>query len=296
MKEPVFSGTCTAMITPFTHDGRIDYAQFARLLDRQIAAGIDGVCICGTTGESSTLSHKEQIALIDLAARHVAGRCCVIAGTGGNNTATSLFLSQHAEESNVNALLIVSPYYNKITQEGLIQHYTYIADRVSCPVILYNVPSRTGLSFAAETYQILSQHENINGVKEASGDFSLIAKTAALCGKDLNIWSGNDDQVVPMMAVGARGVISVASNLFPKAMKELTDAYLTGDVARAAAMQLEYMPLINALFSEVNPIPVKAAMQSMGLDSGHLRLPPCRMGREMNENLQFILGQYLSKG
>ena len=293
MKKPVFTGVCTAIVTPFSPDGSIDYALFSQQLEGQIAAGIDAVCVCGTTGESATLQHEEQISLIDFAVQHVAGRCRVIAGTGSNDTATSLLLSQCAAKSNVDALLIVSPYYNKTTQKGLIRHYTHITDRVDCPVILYNVPSRTGLSFTAETYQILSQHENINGVKEASGDFSLIAKTAALCGDSLNIWSGNDDQIVPMMALGAKGVISVASNICPKAIKKLTAAYLSGDISKATAAQLHYMPLVEALFSEVNPIPIKAAMEHLGLDSGYLRLPLCPMEREKREVLCAMLDDYL---
>ena len=292
MKTPVFTGTCTAMITPFTLTGEVDYGRMKLLLERQIAAGIDGVCICGTTGESATLSHAEHMTLIDFAVKQVAGRCKVIAGTGSNDTATSLLLSQHAADSGADALLVVTPYYNKTTQNGLIAHYTYLADRSASPLILYNVPSRTGLSFTAESYQVLSEHPNINGVKEASGNFSLIAKTAALCGDRLNIWSGNDDQTVAMMALGAKGLISVTSNLLPKGMTELTRAYHSGNHAQAARLQLGYLPLMDALFSEVNPIPVKAALETLGLDSGHLRMPLCKMSGEAQSALLAILQEY----
>ena len=269
MKTPVFTGTCTALITPFRTSGAIDYSAFARQVDRQIEAGIDALCVCGTTGESSALTVQEHIHLVDFCVSHVAGRCPVIAGSGSNDTAAALYLCQHAQESGADALLVVTPYYNKTTQTGLFKHYEYLADRVELPIILYNVPSRTGLSFRAETYQILSQHPNINGIKEASGDFSLLADTLALCGEDLNIWSGNDDHTVPMMAMGAKGLISVVSNLIPGPMTEMTHA----NPNKARDLQIYYAPLIRALFSQVNPVPVKAAMKLAGLDSGTLRMP-----------------------
>ena len=269
MKTPVFTGTCTALITPFRTSGAIDYSAFARQVDRQIEAGIDALCVCGTTGESSALTVQEHIHLVDFCVSHVAGRCPVIAGSGSNDTAAALYLCQHAQESGADALLVVTPYYNKTTQTGLAKHYEYLADRVDLPIILYNVPSRTGLSFTAETYQILSQHPNINGIKEASGDFSLLAETLALCGENLNIWSGNDDHTVPMMAMGAKGLISVVSNLIPGPMTEMTHA----NPNKARDLQIYYAPLIRALFSQVNPVPVKAAMKLAGLDSGTLRMP-----------------------
>ena len=269
MKTPVFTGTCTALITPFRTSGTIDYSAFARQIDRQIEAGIDALCVCGTTGESSALTVQEHIHLVDFCVSHVAGRCPVIAGSGSNDTAAALYLCQHAQESGADALLVVTPYYNKTTQTGLVKHYEYLADRVDLPIILYNVPSRTGLCFTAETYRILSQHPNINGIKEASGDFSLLADTLALCGDDLNIWSGNDDHTVPMMAMGAKGLISVVSNLIPGPMTEMTHA----NPNKARDLQIYYAPLIRALFSQVNPVPVKAAMKLAGLDSGTLRMP-----------------------
>lgn len=273
MKSPVFTGTCTALITPFRTSGAIDYSAFARQIDRQIEAGIDALCVCGTTGESSALTVQEHIQLVDFCVSHVAGRCPVIAGSGSNDTATALYLCQHAQESGADALLVVTPYYNKTTQTGLAKHYEYLANRVDLPIILYNVPSRTGLSFTAETYQILSQHPNINGIKEASGDFSLLADTLALCGEDLNIWSGNDDHTVPMMAMGAKGLISVVSNLAPEPMTEMTRWALLGNWEKARELQVKYTPLTRALFSQVNPVPIKAAMKLAGLDSGALRMP-----------------------
>ena len=277
MKSPVFTGTCTALITPFRDSGSIDYARFAQQIDWQLEAGIDALCVCGTTGESSALSVQEHVQLVDYCVSHVAGRCPVIAGSGSNDTAAALYLCQCAQESGADALLLVTPYSNKTPQTGLIRHYEYLADRTDLPMILYNVPSRTGLSFTPETYRVLSRHPNINGIKEASGDFSLLAETMALCGEDLNVWSGNDDHTVPMMAMGAKGLISVASNLAPEPIIELTHSYLCGDTERARQLQLAYAPLIRALFSQVNPIPIKAAMREAGLDSGALRLPLCEM-------------------
>lgn len=273
MASPVFTGTCTALITPFRGDGSIDYGRFARQIDRQIEAGIDALCVCGTTGESAALSTQEHIRLVDFCVSHVAGRCSVLAGSGSNDTAQALYLCQCAQESGADALLVVTPYYNKTTQTGLLRHYEHLANRVSLPLILYNVPARTGLSFTAETYRVLSQHPNIQGVKEASGDFSLLAETLALCGEDFFVWSGNDDHTLPMLALGAKGLISVASNLAPGPMAALTHRYFAGDTAGARQLQLAAAPLLRALFSQVNPIPVKAAMAAAGLDSGALRLP-----------------------
>ena len=290
MKPPVFTGTCTALITPFRESGSIDYSAFARQIDRQLDAGVDALCVCGTTGESAALTVQEHIHLVDFCVNHVAGRCKVIAGSGSNDTAAALTLCQHAQESGADALLVVTPYYNKTTQSGLIKHYEYLADRAEKPLILYNIPSRTGLSFTPETYHILSRHPNINGVKDASGDFSLIARTMSLCGEDLSLWSGNDDQTVPMLALGAKGLISVASNLIPKTMTDLTHSWRRGDTDRARELQLAYIPLISALFSQVNPIPVKAAMEEFGLDGGVLRLPLTKMDptecRVLKEHLQ----------
>ena len=290
MKTPVFTGTCTALVTPFRESGSIDYSAFARQMDRQLEAGVDALCVCGTTGESAALTAQEHIHLVEFCVSYAAGRCRVVAGSGSNDTAAALDLCLHAQEAGADALLVVTPYYNKTTQAGLVKHYEHLADRVEKPIILYNVPGRTGLSFTPETYQILSQHPRINGVKEASGDFGLITRTLALCGEDLNLWSGNDDQTVPLLALGAKGLISVASNLIPKTMTELTHSFLRGDVAQARELQLRLTPLITALFAQVNPIPVKAALEEAGLDSGVLRLPLVRMEHGARKDLKELLG------
>jgi 4-hydroxy-tetrahydrodipicolinate synthase len=275
LRSPVFTGACSAIITPFDDSGAINYSCLAKLIDDQIEAGIDAICVCGTTGECATLSLREHIAAVEFCVKHVSHRVKVVAGAGSNDTSAAVYLSQHAEDCGADALLHVTPYYNKASQAGLIRHYEYIADRTELPIILYNVPSRTGVSFTAETYRILSQNPKINGVKEASGNFSLLAHTRALCGDDFYIWSGNDDQVVPMMSLGAKGVVSVVANVAPKVMVEMSHLCLDGDFTAAAAMQLNYMDFIDSLFLEVNPIPVKAAMNLMGYEVGGLRLPLC---------------------
>lgn len=276
MKTPVFTGSSVAIITPFDNNG-INYPKLAELIDAQIAAGTSAITICGTTGESSTQTLEEHIEAVDFTVKHVAGRIKVIAGAGSNDTMAAMMLSEHAEKSGADALLLVTPYYNKATQKGLIRHFTYIADRVSIPIILYNVPGRTGVSFTVDTYKELSKHPNINGIKEASGNFSLISSTIAACGDEMNIWSGNDEEVVPMMSIGAKGVISVAANIIPSEMVKMTNACLEGDYRTAAELQLKYFDLIGKLFIEVNPIPIKTAMNLMGMEVGDLRLPMCEM-------------------
>ncbi len=273
MKTPAFTGTCTALVTPFQADGRIAYDTLSAQIERQIAAGVDALCICGTTGESATLALEEHMAVSEFCIQEVAGRCKVLAGAGSNDTDAALALSLHAQRAGADALLLVTPYYNKTSQEGLYRHYWHIAERVDCPLILYNVPARTGISFTAETYQRLSAHPNINGIKEASGDFTLIANTLALCGNEIHLWCGNDDHTVPMLSLGAKGLISVAANLIPDVMRELTHSYFEGRHAEAASLQLRYTRLIDALFFEVNPIPIKTALMELGLDSGALRMP-----------------------
>ena len=275
MRTPVFTGSCPALITPFDQNNIINYDAFGRLIDAQIEAGVDAVCVCGTTGESATMSLREHIAAVEFCVKRVNHRVKVIAGAGSNDTSAAVYLSQHAQDSGADALLHVTPYYNKASQTGLIKHYEYIADRVDLPIILYNVPGRTGVSFTAETYQVLSRNPKINGVKEASGNFSLLAHTRFLCGDDFYIWSGNDDQVVPMMALGAKGVISVASNIIPEVMVKMSHLCLDNDFAAASKLQIQYMDLIDALFTEVTPIPIKAAMNLLGMDAGSLRLPLC---------------------
>ncbi len=280
MREPVFTGTCTAIVTPFDQNGAVNFDAFGRLIDDQIARGVDALCICGTTGESSTLSMREHIAVLEYGIKRVDRRVKVVAGAGSNDTSAAVYLSQHAQDSGADAVLLVTPYYNKATQAGLVRHYEYIADRIDIPMILYNVPSRTGVSFTAETYKALSQNPKINGVKEASGNFSLLAHARAICPEDFYIWSGNDDQVVPMMSMGAKGVISVLSNIAPEVMVKMSHLCLEEKFTEASKLQLEYMCLIDALFCEVNPIPVKAALKLMGVEAGPLRLPLCDMSED----------------
>ena len=286
MREPVFTGACTALVTPFDDSGAINYDAFAAQIDAQIDSGIDALCVCGTTGESATMSIREHIAAVEFCVKHVNHRVKVIAGAGSNDTTAAVYLCQHAQDSGADALLLVTPYYNKCSQTGLIKHYEYIADRVELPIILYNVPSRTGVSFTAETYKVLSQNPRFNGVKEASGNFSLLAHTRFLCGEDFYIWSGNDDQVVPMMSLGAKGVISVAANIVPQVMVKMSHLCLDDDFAAASKLQVEYMDLIDALFIEVNPIPIKAAMNLMGMKAGGLRLPLCDISPAHLESLK----------
>ena len=286
MREPVFTGACTAIVTPFDQSGAIDYGCFGRLIDQQLDHGVDAICVCGTTGESATLSIREHIAAVAFCVKRVNHRVKVIAGAGSNDTSAALYLSQHAQDSGADACLLVTPYYNKASQTGLIKHYEYIAERIELPMILYNVPSRTGVSFTAESYKVLAQNPKINGVKEASGNFSLLAHTRFLCPDDFYIWSGNDDQVVPMMSLGAKGVISVASNIIPEVMVKMSHLCLEGQFEDASKLQIAYMDLIDALFIEVNPIPIKTALNLAGYEVGSLRLPLCAMSDGHLETLR----------
>lgn len=272
MKKPIFEGMATALITPITENG-IDYEAFGKLIDWQIEEGIDGLVVCGTTGEGSTLTDEEHKEAIRFAVERANKRVPIIAGTGSNDTAYALELTKYACEVGVDGVLVVTPYYNKATQNGLIKLFTQIADISSAPVILYDVPSRTGVSIEPKTVAVLAKHPNINAIKAACGNISKIAEIAALCGDEINIYSGNDDQVIPIMSLGGKGCISVLSNLLPKESSLMCKKFDNGDVKGARQMQLEYLPLINALFSEVNPIPVKAAMAKMGFCEDYLRLP-----------------------
>lgn len=276
-RRPVFTGMCTALVTPFYDSGGLNTARFAPLIDQQIKAGAEAICVCGTTGEASTLTDAERLEAIAFCCQYADHRIKVIAGAGSNDTAKAVSMSRSAQAAGADALLSVAPYYNKTTQAGLLRHYASITEQVDIPVILYNVPSRTGISFTAETYQALAKDPRIHGVKEASGSLSLISRTRQLCGDELYIWSGNDDQVVPMMAMGCLGVISVAGNIVPEKMVRMTCLCLEGKYQEASALQLELLPLIDALFSEVNPIPVKTAMDLMGMDVGPVRLPLCQL-------------------
>ena len=289
----IFTGAGVAIITPMTETGAVNYPKLEEILEYQIANGTDAIIICGTTGESSTLSHEEHLEAIRFTAEKVAGRIPVIAGTGSNCTETAIYLSQEAEKYGVDGALLVTPYYNKATQKGLIAHFTKIANSIKIPVILYNIQSRTGVNIAPETMAYLAKNvENIVGVKEASGNISQIAKVAQLCGDSCDIYSGNDDQIVPLLSLGGKGVISVLSNVAPAQAHEICAAYFAGDVKRSAKLQLEAIPLIHALFSEVNPIPVKAAMNLLGKETGPLRMPLTEMEPEHQEVLKKELQAY----
>lgn len=284
MNATLFKGAATALITPFK-SGTVDYDALARLIDWQICEGISALVIAGTTGEGSTLTDREHREVIDFSVKKVAGRVPIIAGTGSNDTAYAIELTKFACSAGADGMLLVTPYYNKATQKGLIESFTAVADISTKPVILYNVPSRTGCNIAPETAKILSQHDKIVGIKEASGDISQVAKIRELCGDSLDIYSGNDDQIVPVMALGGKGVISVLSNLMPKETDKICKDMLAGDLKSARDAQLRYLPLINALFCEVNPIPVKAAMAAMGYGENELRLPLTRIESEHEKKL-----------
>lgn len=291
MKTPLFTGSSVAIVTPMHADGSVHYAKLTELIELQIAAGTAAITVCGTTGESATLTDHERIAVISHCVRTVNGRIPVIAGTGSNQTAHTLRLSQEAKKAGADGLLLVTPYYNKCSATGLVKHYLTVADSVELPIIVYNVPSRTGVSMNAEMYRQLSRHSLINGVKEASGSTDLVLRTLDACGDELNIWSGNDGQIVPIMALSGKGVISVLANLCPEVTAELTAACLRGDYETAAFMQKQYMALIDALFCEVNPIPVKTAMNLMGLGVGPLRMPLCQLDDGKKERLLSALHQ-----
>ena len=272
MKNTIFTGAATAIVTPMTAEG-VDYEQFGRLIDWQIEAGIDAIVVAGTTGEGSTLTDAEHKEVIRYCVQRVAGRVPVIAGTGSNDIAYAISLTKFACEVGADAMLLVTPYYNKATQKGLIQSFTAVADASTKPCILYNVPSRTGCNLLPASVAELAKHPNIVAIKEASGNISQIAQVAHLCGDSIDIYSGNDDQIVPVMSLGGKGVISVLSNLMPFETSRICHDYLEGNTAAATAKQLELLPLIDALFCEVNPIPVKAAMSAMGYGENYLRLP-----------------------
>ena len=291
MKQPIFTGSGTAVVTPFTNDG-VDCPAFKKLLDFQLENGTDAIIVCGTTGEAATMSYIERMRTIEAAVRYVDGRVPVIAGTGSNSTGNAVTLSRDAAQTGVDGLLVVTPFYNKATQEGLVRHYTAIADQVEKPLIVYNVPSRTGVKCTAETYARLAEHPGILGVKEASGDLALVQKTRELCPEDFYIWSGNDDETASIMLLGGKGVISVAANVVPREMHELAAACLAGDFVRGGAMQLKLRKLCEALFWEVNPIPVKTALARMGYCQEIFRLPLCEMGAENRRRLEKVLEEY----
>lgn len=289
MKNTVFKGVATAIITPMFEDGSVDYESFKRLIDWQIEQGVNAIVSVGTTGEGSTLDDAEHKEAMKFTVDYVAGRVPVIAGTGSNDTAYAVQLTEYACEIGADAMLLVTPYYNKATQEGLYQSFKLIADKSTKPCILYNVPSRTGCNLLPATVARLADHPNIVAVKEACGNISQIAELAALCGDKIDIYSGNDDQIVPILALGGQGVISVLSNIMPAETVEMCDAFFRGDLEKSRKLQLDLLPLINALFCEVNPIPVKAACAAMGYGGNYLRLPLTPMSKANEEKLLALM-------
>lgn len=289
----IFEGAGVALVTPFKENGEVNYTKLGELLEEQIAEGTDSIIICGTTGESATMTHDEHVKVVGYTCSVVNGRVPVIAGTGSNCTDTAVYLSKCAEESGADGLLIVSPYYNKTTQKGLKVHFTEIASAVKIPILLYNVPGRTGININPETIVSLCKEvDNIVGVKEASGNFSAIAQIAAMSNGWVDLYSGNDDQIVPLMSLGGKGVISVLSNIAPRKVHDMCDAFLKGDVEKSRKMQLEAIPLITELFREVNPIPVKEAMNMMGKEVGPYRKPLVEMDPKNKELLRVAMQEY----
>lgn len=280
MKKPLFEGAATAFVTPFNPDGSINLERYAELIEQQISSGIDAIVAVGTTGENATLSGEEHRALMRCAVESAAGRVPVICSTGSNDTAYCIETSKAAMEAGADGLLLVTPYYNKTTQKGLIRHYEAILDAVPLPAILYHIPGRTGLTVKPETFAELSKHLQVVGIKEASGDIGYLAKLIDLCGDELPVYSGNDDLIVPTMSLGGKGVISVLSNILPREVHIICELCLKNDFAAARDIALRYMSLTHALFSEVNPIPVKAAMNMLGMEVGGCRLPLCEMSEE----------------
>ena len=285
MREPLFTGACTALVTPFL-DGKVNYPMMEQLLRRQIEAGIQAVVIAGTTGESPTLSDYEKIELFRRCKEYAGSACKIIAGTGTNSTEHAISLSIAAEKAGVDGLLVVSPYYNKATPDGIFAHYLSIAHAVSLPLILYNVPTRTGVDIPVSIYQRLSKIPNIIGVKEASTDITKIARIKISCGPEFSVWSGNDDQIVPVMSLGGSGVISVLSNIYPKETNAICLSAMNGDYDTALALQLQFLSLIDLLFCEVNPIPVKEAMKCIGYDCGECRLPLSHLTKDHKLQIQ----------
>lgn len=292
MKNTIFTGAGVAIVTPMNADGSVNFEKLGEIIDFQIENKTDAIIICGTTGESSTMTDEEHTECIRFAVERTAGRIPVIAGTGSNDTAYAVELSKIAEKLGADGLLVVTPYYNKTSQRGLIAHFTAIADAVNIPCILYNVPSRTGVNIAVDTCKKLAEHKNIVAIKEASGNLSQVAKIIAECGDNIDVYSGNDDQIVPVMSLGGKGVISVLSNIMPKETHDMAQYCLDNDFAKAQKMQIEYLDLINDLFIDVNPIPVKEAMNIMGFECGECRMPLYKMSDENIAKLRASLAKH----
>ena len=291
MRKPLFTGSGVAIVTPFTNE-TVNLGALGRLLDFQLENGTNAVIVCGTTGEATTMSYQERMRTVEFCVEYVNGRVPVIAGSGSNSTETAITLSRDAQMAGADGLLVVTPYYNKASQAGLIRHYTAIADAVDRPLILYDVPSRTGVTIAPETYAELAKHPNINGVKEAGGNLSNIQKTRNLCPEDFSIWSGNDDETAPICLLGGKGVISVVANVLPAEIHRLTELCLQNDFAAAGKLQLELKEFCDAMLCDVNPIPVKTALNLLGWDVGALRLPLCEPGAASLERIRRALEQY----
>ncbi len=292
MKNTIFTGAAIAIITPMNADGSINYDKLGELIDTQIENCTDAIVICGTTGEASTMTDEEHLECIRFAVKRTAGRVPVIAGTGSNDTRYAIELSKEAEEIGADALLLVTPYYNKSTQKGIIQHFTAIADAVNIPIILYNIPGRTGVNMEVSTIKELAKHKNIVAVKEASGNISYTAKLIAECGDEIDVYSGNDDMIVPIMSLGGKGVISVLSHVIPKQTHMMVQYCLENNYAEATKLQMEYLDLCNDLFIEVNPIPVKEAMNMIGFAAGPCRMPLCEMTDEHKAALRATLAKH----
>lgn len=292
MKQTIFKGSACALITPFTESGRVDYKRLRELIDFQISNGTDAIVVCGTTGESASLTPREQRQVIKTAVRHTEGRVPLIAGTGCNCTETAVNRSLAAEDTGADALLIVTPYYNKCSQSGLVEHYAYISDRTELPIIVYNVPTRTGVNIKPETYLELSRINHVVAVKEANGDISALQRTISLCGDELDIYCGNDDQSAVFAALGAKGTISVLANLMPREAHDIVSSALEGDVDLSVKLQLKYLRMCNELFCDVNPMPVKYAMGELGLDSGICRLPLTELSDKNKAKMLNVLARY----
>ncbi|WP_277256020.1 4-hydroxy-tetrahydrodipicolinate synthase [Negativibacillus massiliensis] len=289
MKKTIFTGAGVAIVTPMNPDESINFDRLGQIIDNQIENGTDAIVICGTTGESATMTDQEHVDCIEYAVKRVNGRVPVVAGAGSNHTSYAVWMSKEAKRVGADALLHVTPYYNKTSQTGLIRHFNAVADATDLPIILYNVPSRTGVNITPATYRELAKHPNIVAAKEASGNISQIAQIAQACGDELDLYSGNDDQIVPLLSLGAKGVISVLSNIMPRETHDICRLFFEGKIAESRALQLKLLPLINALFSDVNPIPVKEAMNMMGWECGECRLPLVSMQPQAKEHLRVLM-------
>ena len=289
MKKTIFTGAGVAIVTPMNPDESINFDRLGQIIDNQIENGTDAIVICGTTGESATMTDQEHVDCIEYAVKRVNGRVPVIAGAGSNHTSYAVWMSKEAKRVGADALLHVTPYYNKTSQTGLIRHFNAVADATDLPIILYNVPSRTGVNITPATYRELAKHPNIVAAKEASGNISQIAQIVQVCGDELDLYSGNDDQIVPLLSLGAKGVISVLSNIMPRETHDICRLFFEGKIAESRALQLKLLPLINALFSDVNPIPVKEAMNMMGWECGECRLPLVSMQPQAKEHLRVLM-------